>query len=334
MKLGILGTGMIVKDMLTGIHDLDLEYVAILGTADTREETEELKEKYSLNRTYYDYDELLKSDIDTVYVALPNFLHYSFAKKALEAGKHVILEKPATANLFELLELKELSEKNHRILVEASTVNYFPVVQQVKKDISLIGNVHIVSLNFSQYSSRYDRFKQGEVLPVFDPEKAGGALMDLNVYNINFIVGLFGKPEEIYYFANRERGIDTSGILVMDYGTFKASCIAAKDCKAPAAVMVQGDKGYIISAQTMNRASTFSVVLNDGTVIERSFSEGRHRLYYEFTEFIRMVDEEDYEKAGEMLALSVTISELMEEARWKERIIFRNDKNLTREITQ
>lgn len=326
MKLGILGTGMVVKDMLTGISDLDFESVYILGTDETKDETEGLKEKYALNRTYYDYEEILNSDIDTVYVALPNHLHYSFAKKALLSGKNVIVEKPATANLFELLELKELSEKKGLILVEASTVNYFPVVKELKKSLDKIGNVHIVSMNFSQYSSRYDKFMQGEVLPVFDPKKAGGSLMDLNVYNINFMVGLFGKPQTIHYFANTDRGIDTSGILLMDYGNFKASCIAAKDCKAPASVMIQGDKGYIYSVETMNKATSFTLVLNDGETTELEFKDDHHRLYHEFAEFIRMVDEMDMAGASKMLSLSIMVSEIMEEARWKERIIFGNDR--------
>ncbi|WP_031547799.1 Gfo/Idh/MocA family protein [Oribacterium sp. FC2011] len=326
MRLGILGTGMIVKDMLTGIKDLDFDAVYILGTEETREETEELREKYSLDKSFYDYDELLMSDIDTVYVALPNHLHYSFAKKALVAHKNVIVEKPATANLFELMDLKEMSEKEDLILIEASTVNYFPVVLELRKHMDKVGNIHIASINFSQYSSRYDKFMNGEVLPVFDPKKAGGSLMDLNVYNINFMVGLFGKPVFIHYFANVDRGIDTSGILVMDYGTFKASCIAAKDCKSPAHVMLQGDKGYIYSNDTMNKASKFTIVLNDGTTTELEFNNGKHRLFYEFSEFIRMVNEHDTASASKMLAISVTISEIMEEARWKERIIFGNDK--------
>ena len=326
MKLGILGTGMIVKDMLTGIDKLDLESAYILGTEATRDETEELREKYGLDKSYYDYEELLNSDIDTVYVALPNHLHFAFGKQALMAGKNVILEKPATANLFELLELKQISEEKKLILVEASTVNYFPVVKQVKKDLEKIGNVHIVSLNFSQYSSRYDKFMNGEVLPVFDPNKAGGSLMDLNVYNINFMLGIFGKPESIHYFANTDRGIDTSGILIMDYGKFKASCIAAKDCKAPSSVMIQGDKGYIISTETMNKATKFSIVLNDGSCEELEFADDHHRLYYEFEAFIDMVDNKDYETASKMLQLSVEISEIMEEARWKQRIVFGSDR--------
>ena len=235
--------------------------------------------------------------------------------------------------LMELLELKELAENHHLILLEASTVNYFPVVRQVKKDLDKIGDVRIVTVNFSQYSSRYDKFMQGEILPVFDPAKAGGALMDLNVYNINLMVGLFGQPDTIDYFANTERGIDTSGILLMDYGRFKAACIAAKDCKAPASVMIQGVKGYIYSTETMNNATTFRIVMNDGAVTELVFPNDYHRLYYEFKEFIRMVDEQDYEEAGRMLDLSVIISEMMEEARWTEKIVFRSDRLIKKEDT-
>ena len=105
MKLGILGTGMIVKDLMTTIDKLDIESIYLLGTENTKEETEELKNKYNLDKTYYDYDELLASDVDTIYVALPNHLHYIFSKKALEANKHVIIEKPITSNYKESFEI-------------------------------------------------------------------------------------------------------------------------------------------------------------------------------------------------------------------------------------
>ena len=58
--------------------------------------------------------------------------------------------------------------------------------------------------------------------------------MDLGVYNVSYIVGLFGEPNQVHYTANVERGIDTSGILTMDYTGFKAVSMAAKDCAAPA----------------------------------------------------------------------------------------------------
>jgi len=94
MKLGILGTGFIAKELMSLLDQLDIEKAYVLGTEKTREETEALKAQYGLAGAFYDYDDLLNSDVDTVYAGLPNFLHYSFSKQALLAGKHVIVEKP------------------------------------------------------------------------------------------------------------------------------------------------------------------------------------------------------------------------------------------------
>ena len=66
-----------------------------------------------------------------------------------------------------------------------------------------------------------------------------------NIYNIHLVVGLFGKPEKVQYLANVERDVDTSGILIMDYGHFKAACIGAKDCSADIKSTIQGNKGSI-----------------------------------------------------------------------------------------
>lgn len=332
MKLGILGTGQIVKDMLQGIHELDLEKIYILGTEQTREETEGLKEKYNLNKTFYDYDELLASDIDTVYVALPNMLHFSFSKKALEHDKNVIVEKPACANMGELYDLIKIAVTKSLLFFEASLVFYFPMIKSLLEDVKKIGEIQIVSLNFSQYSSRYDKFKQGEILPVFDPECAGGALMDLNIYNINFLFALFGKPDSYSYHANITHGIDTSGIFIADYPTFKACCVAAKSCKAPTYVCIEGDEGTILSYNSMNKAHSYEVHLKDGETIKREFNQdNHHRMYYEFKTFIDAINNKDYKLNLRALEFMYDVSEVMTEARIKAGIEFPNDKKLIRE---
>lgn len=70
-------------------------------------------------------------------------------------------------------------------------------------------------------------------------------LRDLNIYNIHLLVGLFGNPNRVEYLPNVERGVDTSGILVLDYCNFKAAAIGAKDCSAEIRSTIQGDKGAI-----------------------------------------------------------------------------------------
>ena len=97
---------------------------------------------------------------------------------------------------------------------------------KIKELLPELGDIKIVVSNFSQYSSRYDAFKSGTILPAFDYTKAGGSLMDLNIYNIHFIVGLFGEPKDVHYFPNIEHNIDTSGILILEYDNFK--CVSLK----------------------------------------------------------------------------------------------------------
>ncbi|MCI8887725.1 MAG: Gfo/Idh/MocA family oxidoreductase [Hungatella sp.] len=322
MKLGILGTGMIVKSVLELIKDLELEEVSILGREASREKTEGLVRQYHLKRAFYDYEELLASDIDTVYVALPNDLHFPFAKKALETGKHVMIEKPITSNGRELEELIAVAKSRGLMIFEAMNVHHLPVFLGLKRDIEKLGNIKIVSFNYSQYSSRYDAFKEGTILPAFDCHKSGGALMDINIYNVHGLVGLFGLPKAARYHANIEKGIDTSGIMVYDYGTFQAVSIGAKDCKAPVCSTIQGDLGAIVMEKPVSQMTEYKILYNDGREELRQFGQEKHRLYYEFAEFIRMVEEKDYERQEELLKLSLDIIKLMTKARMEEGIVF------------
>lgn len=109
MKLLIAGAGFIVSDFLTITKDLkNTELVGITGTTSDLEHMKEYQEKYGIEKIYTDYDQALKeTSADTVYIAVPNFLHYSFAKKALLAGKNVICEKPFTVKYDEFKELKQ-----------------------------------------------------------------------------------------------------------------------------------------------------------------------------------------------------------------------------------
>ena len=149
--------------------------------------------------------------------------------------------------------------------------------------------------------------------------------MDLNVYNIHAIVGLFGRPRRVRYFANVEKGIDTSGILLLDYGTFKAVTIGAKDCKAPVTSTIQGDRGYMRLDVPVNQVREYELNDNEGRGGKVTFAE-EHRMWYEFAEFKRMIDEEDFDCAGEMLLVSRNVADIMEEARKQEGVVFANDR--------
>lgn len=329
MKLGIAGTGMIIRDFLTISHHLkDTELTGICGTKSTEVEIKELSEKYSIKNQYTSYESLLKSEVDTIYIGVPNHLHFQFAKEALEAGKNAIIEKPFVSTYKEAVILSTLAREKQLLLFEAITTQYLPNYKKIKELLPTLGNIKIVQCNYSQYSKRYDSFKEGNILPAFNPLFSGGALMDLNIYNIHYVVGLFGKPSDVKYYPNIERGIDTSGILIMDYNTFKCTCIGAKDCKAPIANNIQGDKGCISQNSPANLCKEFEVLMNDGTSSIVNENNYDHRMVNEFLEFEDIVNHTRLEKCYEMLEHSLLVSEIQTVARKKAGIIFKADAEI------
>ncbi|MDE3752013.1 Gfo/Idh/MocA family protein [Pediococcus pentosaceus] len=315
MKLGIVGAGMIVKDFLTMTPLLpEIELKAITGTPHGIDNMEKLQMQYGIDRVYTDIDECLANEeIDTIYVAVPNHLHFAFAKKALEAGKNVICEKPFTLNLAELKELAELAQTKQLILLEAITNQYMMNYQKIKEAVPTLGEIKVIECNYSQYSSRYDAFKAGEVLPAFNPKFGGGALMDINIYNIHFVVGLLGAPSSVKYLANIEKDIDTSGILILNYPDTKVVCIGAKDSTATIRSTIQGTKGSVIVNGATNVLDNFDIESKAG-IENFDFKQNSHRMYEEFKAFQRIIAEKDVKEAALRLQHSEEVLRVVEQA--------------------
>lgn len=324
MKLGIIGTGWIVKDFLPELTNMEgLEIVSIMGSPQGFEKAQVLSEQYKIPNAVHDLDELCASGIDTVYVAVPNNLHFMYCRKALEKGMNVIVEKPMTDNAGEAENLAVLARKKKLFLFEAITTAYMTGYQKIREWIPLIGEVKLVQSRFCQYSSRYDNFKKGIIAPAFDPKKSGGALMDLNLYNIHYVMGIFGKPESISYYPNMERNIDTSGVLMMLYPGFTAVCTAAKDCDGDCGGVIQGTKGFIVSEQKPNVVGKVTLQLRDGTteICEEPYED--KRMIPEFTQFIRAMRDQDYEFCYSRLQSSLEVNEVLNRARIQAGIRFK-----------
>ena len=185
----------------------------------------------------------------------------------------------------------------------------------MKELLPKLGDIKLAALNFSQYSSRYDNFKKGIVSPSFDPKNAGGALMDLNIYNIHFVAGLFGKPFKVRYCPNMERGVDTSGILVMEYPDFQAVCIAAKDCGAPLSVSIQGNKGFFHSDYASSILAEFTFQENKCEPERYHLADNPERLFYELETFAKYYEEKDWDAFDKRLDHSLMVMEIVDQAR-------------------
>ena len=314
MKLGIIGSGMIVKDFLSFAHELtEIKLEAI--TARNIENLKELQSKYNIKNIYTDIDLCLKNkEIDTIYVAVPNNLHYSVSKKALEAGKNVICEKPFTLEYDEAVELFEIAEAKGLILIEAITNQYQKNYLDIKENLDNIGEIRLVECNFSQLSSRYEAFKNGILAPVFDKSKGGGVLGDLNIYNIHFVVGLFGKPNKVHYSPNIVNDVDTSGILLLEYSSFKVVCIAAKDTFNNSYVNIQGDQGIIKVIGPTNEVPNYSIQTKDNFIDENKNIHS-HRMFAEFKKFVEVINNKDFDFMNDQKEHTLNVMYIYEEAK-------------------
>lgn len=325
MRLALAGTGQIVRELIPHLREWGWEIAALNATPRSLEKGRELSERYGGFAVYSDYTSMLgMAEADAVYLGVPNALHASMAKQALLSGWNVIVEKPLTSNLREAEEIAALARKERRFLYEAITTIHQPGYAILKEQLPRIGKVKLVSCNFSQYSSRYDAFRSGETPPAFDPAQSGGALMDLNLYNVQWLLGLFGSPEQVAYWANLERGIDTSGILYLKYPGFQAVSIAAKDCRAPSRYLIQGTDGCLLQETPANQCGEVTLHLNNG-MEERFHIPTEHRMEAEFRVFSRQIQAQDFPGCEALLTQSLNVSRVLTQARQSAGIRFPAD---------
>lgn len=291
MRLAVLGSGQVVQDFLPHAADVaGLDVVAIAGRPSSRGRLDELRDRFGIGRVHVDLDDCLSDpEVDTVWVAVTNALHASFAKKALEAGKHVICEKPFVLREEDLVDVRRLATERDLILVEAITTPYLPNYRWIREHIALVGDVRVIQSDYSQYSTRFDAFRSGTVLPAFDPAQGGGALWDIGIYTVHFVVGLLGRPQRVTYTANIERGVDTSGVLVLDYGDHAAVCVCAKDSDGPVRTKIQGTDGWIVVDGPPNVMASVTAKSSGGDIEYIDQNVHPHRMVEEFRAFEAMI---------------------------------------------
>lgn len=325
VKLGTIGSGVIVHSILDNVRKtkgIDLEAVY----SRSEEKARDLAAEYGCAKTYTDMDAFLADEeMNTVYIATPNLLHYEQAKKALEAGKHVICEKPFTTRLTQARELAQLARDRHLLLMEAAPTGYLPNFAILKQELAKIGRIRLVLSNYSQYSSRYDAVLKGEKPAIFDPEYAGGCLMDINFYNVLLNIRLFGKPKKAEYYANRYPGLsDTSGVMMMEYDGFVSTNAGAKDTWGVNFFQIEGEQGYIYVHNGSNGIASVKTVTktSDDT---RNEQQNPDRWFYEVQEITRLLQEEDYARVYADLDATLATVEVIESARKAAGILFPGD---------
>ena len=242
-RVGIMGTGKIAGVMAGTIKKM--KNVKCYGVASRSEErAQKFADEYGVKVAYTSYEEMVLDDkIDLIYIATPHSEHYANMKLCIENGKNVLCEKSFTANARQAEEILALAEEKGVFVTEAMWVRYMPMLTTIKGIINsgIIGEPTMLTANLSYNVSDKQRLT--------DPELAGGALLDLGVYTLNFASMIFGREIEkiISSCTLTDSGVDASDSITI---TYKDGRMAVLNCTmkgfSDRRGVIYGSKGHIV----------------------------------------------------------------------------------------
>lgn len=324
MKLGVVGTGWIAKDFISAVRELDnVDVYAVFSR--TFEKGNEFAKDNDIQCVFTDFDEMLKN-IDMIYIASPNSLHYEYAKKALENNVNTICEKPITSNKNEALDLTKIAKEHNITLMEAMMSMSMPSYKAIKDNLHKIGRIRKVIFNFCQYSSKYDAYLNGEIPNIFNPKFSTGALMDIGIYCVYPAIDMFGVPKTIQSSATYMRtGIDGSGVSIFSYNNFDVNIIYSKINNSYSKSEIMGEEGSII-IDFMSKPSHIELYKNNGEKEVLYDALEKHNMYYEANEFIYAIENKLIESSTNTHKLSIEVMGVLDEIRKKINVTFDSDK--------
>lgn len=242
IRWGVAGPGNIANKFARAVKNVQgAELVAVASRSAERGRA--FAEKYDIPNVFESYEEMAASDVDAVYVATPHPFHKPCAEIFINAGKHVLCEKPVCVNAEEAKKLKALAEKNSVFLMEAMWTRFLPAIVEAKKiaESGEIGEIRGVRADFCGACTINEDSK------LFRNDMAGGSLLDIGIYSITFASVMLGdKPKTVSTVANVKNGIDLSTSIVLQYENGEiAELSSAIDTDKPADGFVFGTKGYM-----------------------------------------------------------------------------------------
>ena len=323
IRFGVIGTGPISERFAqAGIKCKSFALTAVYSRELSRARA--FAASYGAEHCYDDLDSFCRSPhIDAVYIGTPNSLHCPQATKALQAGKHVLCEKPLASNITEVNAMMETARKNGVVLLEILRPVSSSAYSVIKERIGELGAIRRVSVSYHQYSSRYDNYKNGIIENAFNPELSNAALMDIGCYCVQWLVGLFGSPKSVISRSIKlKTGFEGAGIFLAEYDGMIAQVSYSKITQGVAPSIIEGENGSIVLDHPV-ATRKITLVTRDGreTVWDIDRSEDNFLKVIEgFTRFI-------HSDAGldAYHACSINAMKIMDTVREQQSIVFPAD---------
>lgn len=326
INFGIIGTSNISRWFLNGAKKVN-EFNLSCVYSRSEEKAREFANEYGAKNIFTNIEEMAKSkELDAVYIASPNSLHKEQAVLFLKNGKHVLCEKAFASNLDEVNDMIQTARENNVILMEAMKTTLLPNFKEIINNIHKIGKVRRYFGSYCQYSSRYDKYKEGEILNAFKNEFSNGSLMDIGVYTIAPMVALFGKPKDIKasgYILNTK--VDGEGGMIFKYDEMEALVMYSKISNSYLPSEIQGEEGSIIINKINNMEEVY-IIYRDGRKEIISKEQEKDDMCYEIEEFINLINEDKKESKINSSNFSKILMEIMDEGRRQIGIKYPADK--------
>ena len=182
IKWAVLGTGVIANEMAAALKKNGRNIYAVGNR--THSKAVAFAEKYGIEKVYDDFNEMFSDpDVDVIYITTPHNTHIEFMRKAIENGKHILVEKSITLNSSELDEAISLAGEKGVVIGEAMTIYHMPIYKKLREilDSGKLGRVNLITMNFGSFKE-YDMNNR-----FFNRYLAGGAMLDIGVYALSFI---------------------------------------------------------------------------------------------------------------------------------------------------
>lgn len=323
IRFAVIGTNWITRQFVDAAHETG-KYKLTAVYSRSLEQAQSFANDYPVEHLFTSLEAMAQSDdVDAVYIASPNSLHFPQTELFLRHKKHVICEKPLASNLREVEQAIAVARENQVLLFEAFKTASLPNFQLLQQTLPKLGQIRKAFINYCQYSSRYQRYLDGENPNTFNPAFSNGSIMDIGFYCLASAVALWGEPKQVQASASLlESGVDAHGVVVMDYGDFSVTLQHSKVSDSTLPSEIQGEAGALV-IEKISECQKLSFVPRGSKAQDLSQPQHINTMLYEAEEFARLVENNEVNHPG--LEVSRITAKVQTEIRRQTGVVFPAD---------
>lgn len=323
IRFAVIGTNWITRQFVDAAHETG-KYKLTAVYSRSLEQAQSFANDYPVEHLFTSLEAMAQTDvIDAVYIASPNSLHAPQTELFLRHKKHVICEKPLASNIYEAERVIAAARENQVVLFEAFKTASLPNFQQLQQALPKLGQIRKAFINYCQYSSRYQRYLDGENPNTFNPAFSNGSIMDIGFYCLASAIALWGEPQQIQASASLlESGVDAHGVVMLDYGDFSVTLQHSKVSDSTLPSEIQGEAGALV-IEKISECQKVSFVPRGSKAQDLSQPQHINTMLYEAEEFARLVENNEVDHPG--LEVSRITAKVQTEIRRQTGVVFPAD---------